>query len=235
MKKFFFMTVIFGISFVSVDAQYYYDRSKNPDKVIKQKSGRDFDHFFFLSWDGNTPVSNPDFIKQSSSLGTKFGFRKRLNDEDRLWVGGDLGWAVYKQYIPTQTYTTGTQSLTTDLYNYSYNYSLTANIDYFFFPMEKLFVPYTGLGFGAAYDKFTQYYNIYGSTGDSWGFQVRPEAGILIGFKENSLWRIKAAVHYDYSSNSMNLGSNNFIPSTNNNYKNFINTGFQIGLVKMAW
>jgi hypothetical protein len=235
MKKIFFVTMIFGTAFLNVSAQYYYDRSKNPEKIVANKPGRDFDHFFFLSWDGNTPMSNPDFIKQSSSLGTKFGFRKRLNDEDRLWVGGDLGWAVYKQYIPTQTFTTGTKSLTTDLYNYSYNYSLTANLDYFLFPMKKLIVPYGGLGVGFAYDKFSQYYNIYGSTGDSWGLQVRPEVGVLIGFRENSSWRIKAAAHYDYASNSFDLSSNKFIPQGSNKYSNFMSIGFQIGLVKMAW
>jgi hypothetical protein len=213
----------------SCNAQYYFDRSKNPDKntgkISTPKTGRDFDHFFFLSWDSNTPMSNKDFIGQSSSLGTKLGFRKRINEDDKLWVGGDFGWTVYKQYIPTQTYPSGTQSTTTDLYNYAYNYSLSANLDYFFFPMEKILVPYAGLGIGVAYDKFAQYYNIYGTSGSSWGFLVRPEAGILIGFKENSPWRIKAAYHYDYASNT----------STDFGYKNFINTGFQIGLVKMAW
>jgi len=54
---------------------------------------------------------------------------------------------------------------------------------------------------------------------------VRPEAGVLIGFKENSPWRIKAAVHYDYSTNM----------STDFGYKNFVSMGFQVGLVKMAW
>ena len=229
MKNVILSIVIVGVSFMSLKAQYYYDRSKNPDnnsgKISSPKTGRDFDKFFFLSWDNNTPLSNKDFISQSSSLGTKFGFRKRINEEDKLWVGGDFGWAVYKQYVPTNTYTSGTQSITTDLYNYAYNYSLSANIDYFFLPMEKIFLPYAGLGIGAAYDKFAQYYNVYGSSGTSWGFLVRPEAGILIGFKENSPWRIKAAYHYDYASNT----------STDFGYKNFTNMGFQVGLVKMAW
>ncbi len=229
MKKLFLLVVV-SIAFAgSLNAQYYYDRSKNPDKntgkISTPKTGRDFNKFYFLSWDSNSPLSNKDFISQSSSLGTKLGFRKRLNDEDKLWVGADFGWAVYNQYVPTNTYTTGTQSVTTDLYNYSYNYSLSVNLDYFFLPMEKIITPYAGLGIGAAYDKFAQYYNIYSSSGSSWGFLLRPEAGVLIGFKENSPWRIKTAFHYDYSSNT----------STDFGYKNFSSMGFQIGLVKMAW
>ena len=229
MKNIFLAVVMVVVTFISGKAQYYYDRSKNPDKntgkISTPKSGQDFDRFYFLSWDNNTPMSNKDFISQASSLGSKLGFRKRINDEDKLWVGGDFGWAVYKQYIPTNTYTYGTQSITTDLYNYAYNYSVSVNLDYFFSPMEKIVAPYGGLGIGAAYDKFTQYYNIYGSKSTSWGFLVRPEAGVLIGFKENSPWRIKAAVHYDYSTNM----------STDFGYKNFVSMGFQVGLVKMAW
>jgi len=229
MKNIFLSTAIVCASFISVKAQYYYDRSKNPDKnagkISSPKSGRDFDRFYFLSWDNNSPLSNKDFISQSSSLGAKLGFRKRLNEENKFWVGGDFGWAVYKQYIPTNTYTNGTHSVTTDLYNYAYNYSLSINLDYFSLPMEKIINPYAGLGIGVAYDKFAQYYNVYGSSGTSWGFLVKPEAGILIGFKENSPWRIKAAFHYDYSTNT----------SSDFGYKNFTSMGFQVGLVKMAW
>jgi hypothetical protein len=225
MKKLFLIIAVSITYTVSLKAQYYYDRSKNPDKNVSKTSGRDFDRFYFLSWDNNTPLSNKDFIGQSSSLGTKLGFRKKINEEDKLWVGGDFGWAVYNQYIPTTTYTFGTQSITTDLYNYAYNYSLSVNIDYFFLPLEKIVVPYAGLGIGAAYDKFAQYYNVYGSSSTSWGFLARPEAGVLIGFKENSPWRIKAAYHYDYSTNT----------NSDFDYKNFMSMGFQVGLVKMAW
>jgi len=229
MKKFLLSVIILGVSFISVKAQYYYDRSKNPDKnagkISTLKTGRNFDRFYFLSWDYNSPQSNNDFIGQASTLGSKLGFRKRISEEDKLWVGGDFGWAVYNQYIPINTYTNGTQSITTDLYNYAYNYSISANLDYFFLPMEKIIAPYAGLGIGAAYDKFAQYYNIYGSKGTSWGFLVKPEVGVLIGFKENSPWRIKAAAHYDYSTNT----------STDFGYKNFMSMGFQVGVVKMAW
>lgn len=229
MRNIFWSIAIVCLSLGSVSAQYYYDRSKNPDKntgkISSSKSGRDFDRFYFLSWDNNSPLSNKDFISQSSSLGTKLGFRKRLNEEDKFWVGGELGWAVYKEYFPYTTYTNGVQSISTDLYNYAYTYSLSVNLDYFFLPMEKIVNPYAGLGIGAAYDKFAQYYNVYGSSATSWGFLVRPEAGVLIGFKENSSWRVKAAFHYDYSTNT----------NSDFGYKNFNSMGFQVGLVKMAW
>jgi outer membrane protein W len=235
MKNIFFSVFVLLVIVSSSNAQYYYDRSKNPDKPIVEKSGRDFDSFYFFSWDNNNPLSNQNYISQSSSLGTRLGYRKRLNDVDKLWVGADFGWVVYKQYVPYRTYQYGTQSISTETYNYSYNFSLTATLDYFFTPMENLITPYAGLGIGIAYDKFSQYYNIYGVTTNSYGLQVRPEVGVLVGFKKNSSWRIKAAVHYDYASNNGKLVDNNFITPGDDNYKGFVNMGFQVGIVKMAW
>jgi len=235
-----FAAIICCWFFSSLQAQYYYDRSKNPDRTVTQSQsksspGRDFDTYYFFSWDFNTPLSNQNFIRDNSSLGTKFGFRKRLNSVDRLWVGGDISWATYQQHVPFTTYQYGNSAITAEVFNYSYNYSLTCNIDYFLMPMTGIFVPYGGLGIGVAYDKFAQYYNIYGGKVDSFGLQVRPEIGILVGFKQNSPWRIKAAVHYDYASNSGKLVENSFITPSNDDYHGFMNMGFQIGIVKMAW
>jgi hypothetical protein len=177
-------------------------------------------------------MSNTNYVSQFSTTGFKLGFRKRLTDEDKLWVGGDFGESVYNQYVPYQAYNFGTGAIATDLYHYAYNYNLTVNIDYFFFPMEKLFVPYVGLGIGASYIKFAEYYNIYSTTADSWGFLARPEVGFLVGYKQNSPWRLKAAAHFDYSSNTYNFYNNtNFIATSS--YQSFINAGFQIGIVKM--
>ena len=120
MLKLILSSLFIVVLFTSVRGQYYYDRSKNPDQKVDQKPGRDFDKFFFFSWDMNKPMSNTDFISQSSSLGTKLGFRKRLNDVDKLWVGAELGWAVYKQYYPYQTLQlSNSKSLSTDWYNYA--------------------------------------------------------------------------------------------------------------------
>src|SRR5258707_6306915 len=195
MKKTFVALMAILLFLAQAKAQYYYDRSKNPDKRVMEKTGRDFDTFYFLSWDNNQPSSNTSFVSAASSLGSKLGFRKRLNDVDRLWAGADFGWAVYKEYFPYTTYTTGTRSLSTDLYDYVYSYNLGATLDYFIFPMERLVTPYGGLAIGAAYNKYTQYYNVYGSSRGSWGPLLRPDVEVLIRLKENASWRIKAAIH----------------------------------------
>ncbi len=212
--------------FQSLQAQYYYDRSKSPERTVTQKVGRDFDRYFSFSWDINQPMTNKDFISQQSSLGTRLGFRKRLNSEDKLWVGGDFSWTVYKQYIPYTTFYTASGATSTDMYNYSYNYALTVNLDYMLRSTDKVIVPYGGLGLGLSYNKFAQFYNIYGYASDKWGLMLRPEVGLLIGFGENSSWRMNVAAHFDYSTAAdKDLGYSS----------SFTNFGFRVGLVKMAW
>jgi|GEM_PF-1712698 len=244
MKKIFFISVVFFLLVSSAKAQYYYDRSKNPDRVpdeVKQKkvrmdnsTGEEYRKYFYVAWDYNQPMSNKRFINQPSAIGLKLGFRKSLNDEDRLWWGFGFGWTTYKQHFPYQTYTYGSQAISTEVYNYSYNYSLTLNIEYYFLPMEKMVTPFIGLGVGAAYDKFAQYYNIYANSTSAWGVLLNPQIGVLIGFKENSPWRIMAAAHFDYASNKANLNNNNFLSQASDvNYYNFTNTGFQLGLLRM--
>lgn len=235
MKNIFIVLILCGLSVAELHAQYYYDRSKNPERVVNQKPGRDFDTFYFFSWDNNAPLSNKNFINQMSNLGTKIGLRKRLNSEERLWVGGDIGWAVYQQHVPFTSYQYGNTAIAAELFNYSYNYSVTFNLDYFLTPMDQLVVPYGGVGVGLAYDKFAQFYNVYGGSVDSFGLQMRPEVGVLLGFKKNSPWRIKAAFHFDYASNTGKLVANNFITPGNDDYHGFMNMGLQIGIVKMAW
>lgn len=228
--KIFIFFILFVLTYQMSNAQYYYDRSKKKDDktIVSKSTGRDFDRYYFFNWDINKPLSNKDFVSDQSSLGTRLGFRTRLTEEDRLWAGGDFSWVVYKQYVPYATYpdpSSPTGSISTDLYNYSYNYSITANIDYLFLSVDKVVVPYGGLGLGLAYDKFAQYFNIYGGSANSWGLMVRPEAGVLIGFGTNTSWRAKIAAHYDYATNN----SNDF------GIKGFSNFGLQFGIVKMAW
>ncbi len=231
--KYFFSIILVLVVIQLSYAQYYYDRSKNPDKAqTDKKVGRDFDHYFSLSWDITRPTSNTSFIDQQSSIGTKLGFRKRINDVDRLWVGGDLSWSVFKQYVPYNTYYSSGSATSTDFYNYSYCYALSANLDYLFLPTEKVIVPYGALGLGLIYNKVVQYYNVYGSENDKLGVMIRPEVGVLIGFGENASWRMKVAAHLDFATTSISDFRYNIYQV---GLQNFTGYGFQIGLVKMAW
>lgn len=215
-------------------AQYYYDRSKLKDKSFQNEAWtNDFTKYISFSWDFNRPLSNTQFINAPSSTGIRLSYRKRLNDIDNLWAGFDFGVVSYSQYFPYQTYSSSTSATSSDFYNYATAYSLTCSVDYFFLPAEKKIAPFAGLSFGAAAANFTQYYNVNKASDSGWGLQLRSELGVLASFKTNAAWKIKAAVHYDYASNASAFAKNNFLLVRGSGYKNFINAGFQVGIVKM--
>lgn len=231
MRKIFFVGLLVLTSVPSF-AQYYYDRSK-----VKAKSFRDgtndFTKYISLSWDFNVPLSNTQFINSASSAGMRLSYRKRLNDIDNLWAGFEFGTASYSQYFSYQTYSSPTSATSSDFYNYANTYSFACSIDYFFVPMEKKFFPYVGLSIGAASTNFTQYYNVNKASDNAWGVQLRSEVGILASLKTNSAWKVKASAHFEYASNTSAFAKNNFLLLRESEYKNFMNTGFQFGIVKM--
>ena len=132
-----------------------------------------------------------------------------------------------------QTYFSTSSATSSDFYNYANIYSFSCSIDYFFVSMEKKVAPYLGLSIGAASTNFTQYYNVNKASDGAWGVQVKPELGVLAGLKENSAWKLKAAMHYDYASNTSNFAKNDFLVVRGSEYKNFTSVGFQVGIVKM--
>src|SRR5574337_2146465 len=137
MKKIVVSVFILLCAVSSVQGQYYRDRTKTPEKKIQpvtkttkaKKIGPDYDQFYYFLFDVNQPVSNKDFIGNSSSFGSKLGYRKKIDDEGRLWGGVEFGYAVYKQHIPYQAYQYGSTAISAELFNYSINTSLTGNLD----------------------------------------------------------------------------------------------------------
>jgi len=181
-----------------------------------------YDRFFSLSLDVNQPLSNTDFIGNTSGKGFKLGYRQIINEH--FLLGADINSATFNDYAPRQTYVSETGAFTSDFYRYAYTYGLTLNGDYLFFP-DRRFQPFAGLGIGASYIDYTQYYNIFSSGDRQWGVLVRPEAGAIIRLGKYSSWGIQGAIHYDFSS----------AKSTDFEYNNFMNVGFQIGVVFFSW
>jgi outer membrane protein W len=168
------------------------------------------------------PLSNTNYVNQVSARGFKFGYREMISE--KVFAGVDFTNSTYTRHKPRQTYTNGTSAITTDLFNYAYSYGLTLSGDYFF-KTEQRFMPYAGLGVGASYINYRQYFNVYAYQGDGWGVLVRPQAGIIYKLKDDSKWAFQAAVHYDYSSaKNEDLG-----------LEAFNNVGLQVGIIILDW
>jgi hypothetical protein len=176
--------------------------------------------YFYINLDVNKPLSNTEWIGNTSASGIRGGYRFFINP--RISAGLDLGWTTYDQYRDTETYQTGTGAMTTDYFKYIYNYSAVISGQYNF-PVgdRERFFPYAGLGLGANKNNYVLYYNIYEDEDRSWGFLARPEAGILVKFGTRRSLGAMAAVHYDFATNKSDMFE----------YSNFSTVGFQIGLV----
>jgi len=181
-----------------------------------------FDKTYSLALDVNVPVANTDYVNQASARGFKFGYREMINEN--LFGGVDFTNSTYTRHIPRQTYTQGTSATTTDLFNYAYGYGLTLSMDYFF-NTEQKFMPFAGLGVGASYIDYRQFFNVYSSQDESWGVLVRPQGGFVYRPKEASRWGFIAGIHYDYSSaksKDFDLGA-------------FHSIGAQVGIIMLEW
>lgn len=180
--------------------------------------------YFYFALDYNAPLSNKEWIGNGSLSGMKLGYRAFIND--RVSAGVDLGSSTLHEYKPTRTIESASGAVTTDYFHYVYSYSAAVSGQYNFLvgDGEQIF-PYAGIGLGANYNEYTQYYNIYTNADNAFGFLARPEAGILVRFSTRRSLGAMASVHYDFSTNK----------SAEFGYKNFSTVGFQIGLMFMNW
>jgi hypothetical protein len=184
------------------------------------------ENYFYFTWDGNIPLSSTEFIDNTSGRGAKIGYRIFFGRNQRLSAGLDFNWAQYDEYKPKETFETENGALTTDYFNYIYQYGLTASSQYYFPLGEKdRFFPYVGLGLGANFNNYRVYYNIYTDSDSGVGFLARPEAGILVRLGSRRKLGLMGAVHYDYSTNKSDVVD----------YSNFSAVGFQLGIMVMQW
>lgn len=184
------------------------------------------ENYFYVNWNANKPLSSTDYIDNTSGRGAKIGFRKFIGAERRFSAGVDFNWAQYDEYKPRETFVNESGAITTDYFNYIYQYGLTVSGQYYFPLGEKdRFFPYVGIGLGANRNEYNVYYNIYNDTDRVFGFLARPEAGILVRIGERRRMGVMAAVHYDYSTNKSDVFE----------YDNFSSVGLQVGIVMLQW
>ena len=184
------------------------------------------ENYFYINWNGNIPLSSTDFIDNTSARGAKIGYRMFFGRDRRFSAGVDFNWAQYDQYKPRETFVNESGAITTDYFNYIYQYGLTASSQYYF-PLGEndRFFPYVGLGLGANRNEYTVYYNIYTDVDKAFGFLARPEAGILVRVGSRRKMGVMAAVHYDFSTNKSDAVD----------YSNFSTVGFQLGIMMLQW
>lgn len=172
---------------------------------------------FHINWTISKP-SYTDFVSKTSTRGVRFGFTKFINE--KFGAGIEGGFNVLDDYVPRQTYQLENGAITTDIFNYMYNYTLMANGQYYF-KKSGLFVPYAALHAGIIFTEYTQFYNAYSSSNNKTGAVVRPELGVLYRIQTYGSFGLKAAIGYEYATNKME----------EYDIKNFNALNVQVGIV----
>lgn len=161
--------------------------------------GQEYNSGIHIGWNILVPFSDKDFTGSTSAAGARVGYTKFLSD--RFGLGFEVGYSTLDDYVPPQTYVFDNGAITTDRFNYLYYLTIMANGQYYF-SQGRHFTPYTSLGMGVALSQYKVFYNAYQDSDRNTGFVVRPEIGTLIRIRENSTFGLKAALGFDYATNS---------------------------------
>ncbi len=133
------------------------------------------------------------FISTSSFRGATIEYRNLVTSN--ISVGGDVSWNVFYERKPSDTYTSGTVSLSGVQYRYVNAVPIFVALDYQFKPGEKI-NPFVGLGVGTLFTRRNTDMNLYTIQDNVWAFALRPEFGIM--FNANAGLDLILAGKYNY-------------------------------------
>ena len=122
-----------------------------------------------------------DFNKKASFRGIALEWHKYL--QPAVAVGFEVGWNVFYNPLPSDTYTSGTASLTGKQYRYQSQFPILATVNYYMVSGSKI-KPFAGLGVGTMFSRRNLDMATYTFQQDAWHFAIRPEIGLL--FEMNS-------------------------------------------------
>ena len=169
---------------------------------LKSKAQISLDSYFNVDWQLNVPLGNK-FSNETSGWGMNFegGYYVTTN----IAVGGFVNFHTNNEYFSRRTiHLSPTLSMNSDQQHQMFTLPFGALIRYRF--IEADFQPYVGLKLGACYSEFNNYYYIFMSSQNRWGFYMSPEIGFNWYPWPNGLG-LHMAVYYSYATNSCNIMS----------------------------
>ena len=126
-----------------------------------------------IDWQFNFPNSD-NFVKKGSGWGMNFEGGYYVTQD--IAVGAFLNFHTNNEYFSRRTlHLTGTLSMNSDQQHQMFTLPFGALVRYRF--IEADFQPYVGMKLGACYSEFNDYYYIFMSSQDKWGFYMSPEVG----------------------------------------------------------
>lgn len=182
--------------------------------------GQDFRSQISVGTDWNFPVSNKEFAGNVSFRSLKIKYRDWINE--KLTVGGDLGFAHYQDRLPPDVYGTAPTLIYAELFTHATSYTATLAGEYQFMPYAVV-MPHAGFGLGVSHNQYFLFYNRFEDSEKSWGLILRPHVGATVRFGKEATWGINAGIQFDFATSK--------VPDYD--YKNFSTVGFYLGVIKL--
>jgi opacity protein-like surface antigen len=138
----------------------------------------------YISWQYSVGFTTGDlhnYIKPVSWRGFDFDYRKFV--KPNVGVGFEVGWNVFYEKKPFDTYTNGKWDYSGKQYRYSNNVPILVSAAYYINPTEK-FTPFIGLGIGTMYSQRDTEMGQYSFELDAWHFAMRPELGVIFNSQD---------------------------------------------------
>ena len=168
----------------------------------KSKAQISLDSYYNIDWQFNIPVGN-SFSDGASGWGMNFEGGYYVTPQ--IAVGAFLNFHTNNEYFSRRTLALDkTLSLTTDQQHQMFTLPFGALVRYRF--VEADFQPYVGMKLGLCYSEFNDYYYIYLTEQNKWGFYMSPEVGFNWYPWPNSIG-FHAALYYSFATNKCNTMS----------------------------
>lgn len=168
--------------------------------------------YYQIGWQFDFPISS-GFNDKMNDLGLYMEAGYYLTPH--ISLGGFANINTRSNYVPRQTFTEGSSSVTTDQVRSFIQVPFGASLRYRF-AWRSRWQPYIGAKLGANYAEAESAQQVYAYSDKSWGVYVSPEVGInFYPFKQKYVG-FNLAAYYSYASNHGKVfyanmdGMNNF-------------------------
>jgi opacity protein-like surface antigen len=141
-----------------------------------------------------------DYIGNASFRGFAIDYRKLV--QPNIGVGINLGWNVFYEEAPSETYTQGTASLSGKQYRYNNQFPMLMAGTYYLKPGEQI-NPFAGLGLGTMYSLRNTDMNLYTLEEDAWHFALCPEVGVMFAANPDMSLSITGKYYYGFEAGDL--------------------------------
>jgi hypothetical protein len=117
-----------------------------------------------------------DYVSPVSWRGFTFNYTNMV--KPNVGVGFEVGWSLFYEKKPFDTYTTGNFSYSGKQWRYSDEVPMMATFTFFKSPDSEI-SPFAGLGIGTLYSHHRTDFGQWTFTTDAWQFALRPEVGLM--------------------------------------------------------